>query len=119
MRREDHCSFDEILQFTDVSRPAVPRECVYYLSRDLVDPLIHSSRKESRKVPHEFWNVLGALAQGRNMYGKHPQPVIKVFAKCRLLHHAQQIAMCRGDQPDVHLMGAIATEPLKFLLLQN
>jgi hypothetical protein len=50
---------------------------------------------------------------------KNLQTIVKVFAKCPFLDHCWQIPMRGGDEANVNLMGAIAAEPFKFLLLQD
>jgi len=87
VRRKYDCSLDEVLQFTNVTRPPVLHERVYGLAGNPVDSLVHSSRIQRKKMPYQFRNVLGALPKGRNLYREYPEPVIKVFTKGRLLHH--------------------------------
>ena len=70
-------------------------------------------------MPHQLRNILSALPQSWNIDRKYFQPIIKILAKCRLLHHRSQITMRGGDQADVNLVRTVAAESLEFLLLQD
>src|SRR3954453_18097296 len=61
VRREDHSSFHEILQLTNISRPAIPYQSIHRFCGNLVDALIHSLSVDSHKMAHELWNVLSTL----------------------------------------------------------
>jgi predicted class III extradiol MEMO1 family dioxygenase len=119
VRRKDHGALDEILQFTDVSRPAISHERIHGLGRDCVDSLVHASRVNLYEVPDQLRDVLRALPQGRNIDRKYLQPIVEVFTKRRLLYHRGQITMCGYDNADVHLVSTVAAQPFEFLLLQN
>src|SRR5580692_8626246 len=71
MRRENHGPFHEILKLTNVSGPAIPHQRIHRLIRNLIDALLHSLSMDADEMPHELWNVLGALPQGRNVDGEH------------------------------------------------
>src|SRR5215471_11895369 len=119
VRRKDDGSFDEVLQFPNVPWPGVSHQRIDRLGRDIVDSLVHPLSVERGEVPGQLGNVLGALAQSRNVDGKHVQAVEQVLAKCSLLDHGAQISMRGGDDADVDLVRMVATKPLEFLLLQD
>src|SRR5271155_5482632 len=119
LRRENHGAFDKVLQFADISGPWVSRQRFHRIRRDYVNSLVHASSVECREMPHQSRNIFRALPQGRHLDRKYFQAIIKVVAKGPLFHHRGQIPMRGCDQPPVNLMGAVAPEPLEFLLLQN
>src|SRR5215467_5985189 len=119
VRRKDDGSFDEVLQFPDVSRPGVSQQRIDRLGRDVVDALVHPLGVERSEMPGELGDVLGALAQGGNVDRKHVQAVEEILAKCSLLDHGAQITMRGGDHADIDLVRVVAAKPLEFLLLQD
>jgi hypothetical protein len=52
-------------------------------------------------------------------YGDDVEPEIKVFAETALLHFLAEVAVSRGDDPDVHLDALVAPYPLEFALLKD
>src|SRR5262249_40263669 len=63
MRRENDCSFDEILQFANVPGPTISDHRVHGLLRDFVNDLVHPTREELCEMPNKLRNVLGPLPQ--------------------------------------------------------
>src|SRR5580698_7804036 len=119
VRRENDCSLDEVLQFSNVSGPRIPHHPIHGLGRDFVDSLVHTPSVELGEMSNQFRNVFNTLPQRRNADRKYFQSIIQVLAKCRLLYHGGQIAMGSGDYAYINFMSPVAAEPLKFLLLQN
>src|SRR5258705_6737567 len=117
VRRKYHCSLDKVLQFANVSRPAVANKRVRGLRRNFVDPLVHSSCGKCREVPDQFRNVFGSLSESWNVDRKYSQSIVEILAKCPLLDHGSQITMSGGDQSHINLVRAIATKPLEFVFL--
>ena len=56
---------------------------------------------------------------GGTCRGKTCKPVIQVRAELILFHHRLEIAICGGDEADVGPDGAIASDPLEFLVLDG
>ncbi len=119
VRRKDHCSLNKVLQFPNVSGPAVSHQGIHRIWGDIVKLLVHFSRVQSGEVPYQFRNVFRALPEGRNVDRKYFQPIVKVLAKCSLLYHRCQIAMRGGDQADVDFVRAVASESIELLFLQD
>src|ERR1700722_12263683 len=68
---------------------------------------------------HKSGNVFPALSQRRQQDGEDVQTIIHITAKLPASHHLHQIAIGRGDQPDIHFVGAPAAQSLELLLLQH
>ena len=64
-------------------------------------------------------DVFLALAQRRHLDGDDVQAVVEVLAELAGRDHRRQVAVGRGDQPDVDLDGAGAAQPLEFVLLEH
>src|ERR1700722_14861062 len=118
VRRKDHSAFNKVLQFADVTRPAISYERIHSLRRDRVDSPVHAPRVEFCEMPDQLRNVFRALPQRGNNDRKYLQPIVEVFAKRGLLYHCGQITMSGRDEADVHLVSTVAAQPLKFLFLQ-
>src|SRR5215813_1892126 len=119
LRRENHRTFNEILQFPDISRPRVSQQRIDGIGRDIVDPLVHALSVERGEVPQQSRNILPALPQRRDLDRKYFQTIVKVLAKRALFYHRGQISMRGCDQSHVNLVRTVAAEPLEFLLLQD
>ena len=118
-RGENNRALDHVLQLADVSRPRVTNERIHGLGRDGIDLLGHIEGKVLRKVPDEERNVLGALAQRRNMDGKNVQPIEQIGAELLLFDHRTKIAIGRREEPGVGAKRARTTQTLELALLQN
>src|SRR5580693_6530384 len=81
---QNHCTLDYILQFADVSRPAVLSQSLHRPRRDRINRFVHPSRSLLHKIPHEQRDIACALAQGRNGNGKNVEAVIEVAPKLLL-----------------------------------
>jgi len=72
-----------------------------------------------RDVPHQEGDILGPLAQGRDVNGKHVHPIIEVAAARPRGHYLRQIPVGRRHQAHVHADGPRAAHALEGLLLQH
>jgi hypothetical protein len=64
-------------------------------------------------------DVVGTVAQGGQTKGDGGQPEKQIGSESTGLHLALQIAVGRGDEPDVHLLGAGVAKPRKLARLQD
>src|ERR1700721_139523 len=62
---ENHCPFNSIVVFADVSRPGIPGQCVHGFRRNCVYLLLHVSSKVLGEVPDQKGNVFRAFPYGR------------------------------------------------------
>src|SRR5580693_7914232 len=76
VRRENDGSFDKVLQFPNVSGPAISHQRIHRLRGDFVDSLVHSTSVELGEMPNQFRNALRTLPQCRNVDRKYLQSVI-------------------------------------------
>ena len=117
--REDHRALDEVFQLADVSRPVIRRQRLHRLGRDRVDALVHAPRKLLREVTHERRDVFLAIAERGIHDRKDVQAVVEIAPEFPVGHHPRQVAVGRGDQPDVDADGLRASQPFEFLFLQH
>jgi hypothetical protein len=71
MRRENDGSFDKVLQFANVSGPAVSHQGIHCVRRDLIDSFVHSSSVELGEMTNQLRNVLRTLPQCGNADWKY------------------------------------------------
>src|SRR5580658_9540007 len=57
VRRKDNSALDEVLQFADVSRPAISHERIHRFCRDSVNSLVHASRVLLCEMPDKLRDV--------------------------------------------------------------
>src|SRR5579862_5789890 len=70
-------------------------------------------------MPNEGNDIIAALAQWRQVKGKNVQAIVEITPEFIPSDHLAKIAVRCRDQADVNLMCFTASEPFKFLLLQN
>ena len=106
-------------QLADVSGPAVGHKQVHGLVGDRCYRLVGVLADVLEQLLDQKRDVLAALAQGRQVYGHHRQPVEEVLAELVLLDHLAQVAVGGADHPHVHRDGLFAADQLEGLLLQH
>src|SRR4030042_4332094 len=110
---------NDILQFTDISRPRVCEDNFHDFrgkTDDFFPPLITEFLQEMRG---QKWNIVFSFTKGGNKNGNDIESVIKIFSEGAPLHLIGQIFVCRSDHPDVHLPGLLSPDPLKTMILQD
>src|SRR5438132_886323 len=117
--REDHRPLDEVGELSHVPRPRIPAEGLERLGGDHLDVPIHRAGEALHEETDQRGNVLGSLAQRRDVDGKDVQAVVEVFAEALLLDQPSEVAVRRGDQADVDLDRPGAADTLELLLLED
>jgi len=117
--REDHRSFDQVLQFPHIPRPRIGLKGRKRLGRNLIDALPHAPGKDLDVMQHEERDILGSLPERRQLDRKNVKTVVKIAAELIVIDHFRQISVRCRDQPDVHCVSPAAAQALKLLFLQN
>ena len=118
-RAEDDGPLDHVLQLADVPRPPIVGEGFNSGGRNRLDGAAHPLGVFLREVADEQGDVFFSLAQRRNCQWKDMQPVLEIAAELALVDHLLELAVGGGDETDIHPNGAVAAEPLEFLLLDG
>ena len=116
---QDHRPLDVVLQLADVARPVVVAEQPHRLGVDpphLAAVLLGVALQEELDQRRD---VLAALAQGRQVDRHDVEPVVQVLAEPAGLDLVEQVAVGRGDDPGVDLLGVGVADPLELPLLQD
>jgi hypothetical protein len=117
--RHDHGTLDEILQFAYVAGQSCCWRNSIAPPGILANLLIHTRRKLANEVPHQKRNVFRTLPQRRKCDRKHIEAVKQIRAEPPLSNHLGQILIRGCHNTNVNPDGAVASEPLKFLFLEN
>jgi hypothetical protein len=107
--RNNHRMLDEILQFTNVSRPGVANQGLHSFRWNRIDYAIHPTREMLCKVPYKQRNIFGMLTKRRYMDRKNVESVEKVCAKCPLLDAGGKVSIGCGDEAPIRLDGSGAS----------
>src|ERR1017187_3955015 len=116
---QDDGPLEYILQFADVARPVIVRECIQNRGRNQIDVATHALRMFLDKVAREQRYVFTALSQWWNLQGENMQPVVEIGAEFAFLHHCFKVTVGGGDQAGVSPDRAIAAHTLEFLVLNR
>ena len=87
--------------------------------RNRINPLAERLRELVDEAPDEEGNILGALAQRRHPDREDVEPVEQVLTERILRHPLLQVAVRRRDDPDIHMHGSRASEPLDLPLFEH
>ena len=75
--------------------------------------------ERSDEVARERVDVVGAAAQRRQVNGPDVQAIVEVVAERPLTHHVGEVAVRRGDHPDVDPDGIGGADPLDLAVLEH
>src|SRR6202030_1535473 len=81
--------------------------------------LLHLPGVAQNKIVHQERNVLAPFAKRRNLNRANTQPVKKVFTELVVTYHCWQIAVCCGNQANIHANGLRTPQSFKLTLLQS
>ena len=98
-----HRPLDRVLQLAHVARPVVPPQHLQRLARHAGRRATLAAGDLGQEVRDQDGDVVGAVAQRRQLHGDHVDPEIEVFAEAAGLHLRLQIAVGGAHQPHVHL----------------
>ena len=110
---------DLVLELADVAGKLVRREPRERARRDAVDDLAEPRAIFLDEVMHEQRDVLGPLAQRRQVQREHVDAVIEILAKPAACNELLELAIGRGDDPDVDAPILIVADPAELLRLQD
>jgi hypothetical protein len=85
---------------------------------DLIWFRIRAENLETKKI-YQQRNILAPLPQRRNLDRENVEPVKKVLAEFLILNHRSQIAVRRGNYPDIYVDRRGTSQALELLLLNG
>ena len=109
--REDGGALEDVLQLADVARPRVRHQPAECRRVDAVKPPGDPRRELVEEVLRQQRNILGPLAERRELDREDAEPVVQVFAERLLADGLLEVAVGGGDDPDVDLSGATCRRP--------
>src|ERR1700722_15714964 len=112
-------SLDNVLQFTNVTRPRIRLKQFQTLFVYPADGLSCFSRKTVDEVLDQHRNVFPSFPQRRHLDRKNVKPVKEVAPKCASSDSRLQVTIRGSNHPNVSANGSSSTDTLKLVLLQN
>ena len=113
-------ALDDVLQLPDISGIGVLEQDAHGLAADALDQDVLSlGRMLLDKMLCQEGNILHALPERRQMDIDDVQTVKKVFPEGAPLARGLQVAVGRGNEPQVHLELAHAADPHDLAFLQH
>src|SRR6185295_7097653 len=110
---------DQVLQLTDVPRPPVLLEHAHRRIGDALDFLPEAGVVAAQEEIGELRDVLGALAQRRQLDRDDVDSIEEIFAEAAVLHRLLEIDVGGGDQAELGLDRLAAADPLDVALLDR
>src|ERR1700687_4837525 len=118
-RPKDDGALDGIAQFPHVSGPCVVKKRRLGLSREFEPSTPGSAREKVEKAARHPQDVLAPLAKRADGELHHVDAEEKVFPETTRLEILFQYPVGGRNQPNVGVPGAILTNPLELMLLQE
>ncbi len=118
LAREQHGALDHVAELPNVSGPVIPGDLPLPALREmhgspqLAGDTLHEEAREENRIPF-------ASAEGRDLQGHHVEPVVEVLAEATLLYLGDQLAIGRGEDPDVHRNVARPAHPTHDLRVEE
>src|SRR5690348_13474214 len=117
--REDHRAFYRVLKLADIARPLVALKERKGFRRNTAELLLRVACRLRSEAVREEGDILGAVAKWRQLDRNHAQSEKEIASEAPRFRFGGEIAVRRGDDPDVHLDRRCPADALEFLLLQN
>src|SRR6185503_10621047 len=108
-----------VLQLAHVAGPGVAEEEFPRLGGHAPNRLLLLLRLEVEEVLREKEDVLAALAERRQFHGYDVEAIEEVLAEPSRLHLGLEIAVRRGDEPDVDLAADRVAHPANLRVLKH
>ena len=86
---------------------------------DALDALADPDHETVHEEVHEERDVLGAIAERREMDGEDVESVVEILAEGLFLDRFQQVAVGGGDDADIDPDRRLAADAVEFMLLQD
>src|SRR5262245_10816908 len=109
---------DHVLQLAHIAEPAIVQEDLHHLRCEVLGRLPRP-RVLLREVPCQKRNVLGSLAQRRQLDADHVDAEIQVLAETPLLDHPRQRLVACRDDANIDLDRLRPTDALEATLLEH
>ncbi len=119
VRLEDDSPLEDVLQLADVTRPAILQELLHGALADALDALADPTHEVIDEKVREERDVLGTIAERREMNGEDVQSVVKILAESFFLNRFQEVAVGGGDDADIDPHRKVAADAFEFMRLQN
>ena len=102
-RREERRLLDDVPELAHVARPVVREEALDPLLREAPARRPVALRVFAEEAVGDRHHVLAPLAERRERDGEHVEAIVEVLAERAFVDQVEQIAVGRGDDPDVGL----------------
>src|SRR5688572_24124062 len=109
---------NDILQFTNISRPALFKEEGGHLGREHLVPLILfvEASQEERDEEGDF---LQALPERGDMDFDDVEPVVQILPELATAQGQLEVPIGRGNDPGVHVNHVVAADSTEAEILKN
>src|SRR5262249_2811056 len=117
--RQHHGSFDGILQFAYIARPAIGLQHVHRLLRDTQPGAVHLTTVMRDEIVHESGDVGTPFVEGREGERHHIEPVVEILTKGATLHSLLQVTVGSSQNTYVNADVSNATNTLELFVLEH
>ena len=119
LARQDQRPFDHVLELADVARPGVFEENAERFGGKPVGGFREPTAEAIQERVREQRDIGLSFAQRGDDQRDHVEAVIEVLAESPRGDHLLEVAVGRGDDPDVHGDVFVSTHPLDDPLLEH
>src|SRR2546430_15415972 len=115
---KDDGTLDGVAQLAHVARPRIRNEVPLRIALDAGRGSPNGLSDLTKEHVRELEDIFCAVAQGRQLDLEDAEPVIQVLSEFAALHRGMEVAVCRRDHADVHVMQPGAAETLELPLFE-
>jgi len=109
---EKHGTFNTVLQFTYVARPVIRHQHIDRRCTDPPDLLVILHHVAIHEKVGQLDDIVPAIAQRRNDYWEHVDPIIEITANGARLHCRLKVTMGGGNEANICFARLVAADPL-------
>src|SRR5579884_4246361 len=119
VRVEDQDALNQVLQFAYIAWPVVLLEHVQSIFSHVNARASILAAEFAQELAGKQWNVLFAVAQGRNIKRNDIQAIEKVFPEVSFCDLVFKIFVCRGNDANIHVHGMCRSHGSEALFVER
>src|SRR5688572_18050130 len=116
-RRKDDGALDGVFELSHVARPGVGAQAHQGARLDAADAFAELRRVLVDEVSHQRGELVAAFPQRRQLDADDVEAKVEVLAEPALSDSLQEVAICRGDDSNVHATNVVGANGTYLALL--
>ena len=116
---QDGGALDDVLQFTNIARPIIGLKLFDLRGGEARWLQAEFSAGLGKKMRCEDGDVIEPVPKRGDLNGKDAQAIVEILSEAAGFDFGGDIAICRGDNADIHGAGPVLAEFLELAFLKD